>query len=811
MRRIMLCAWGMLMYIPIISAKSVQGNITDNKQIPLEEVTVTGLNAKDSTFVSGTTSKLQGNFSLCLPHNGKYLLKVSAIGYKSRYIDFCIQDRETVTLEKVIMTEDTYELSGITVTAAKMPVEMKAGKTVYNLSSTISGTQGNLYDALKQMPGILIQNDGTILLDGQAGIHVLMNGKSTYLTGETLINYLKSIPATTVEKIELINNPSSHLDAAGKSGMINIETKRTYIKGLSAGSNVGYSQTHTYGSGYGSFYLNLRKDKLNFHTDYAYYQGTDLNNTIMFRKYIDLDTHRLLDYHIGQDAHRTYAYKSHNLRIAADYDLTQRINFSAYFNGNWLNRLGKERMAANFYSYKQQPDSASVTQNQIKVNHHNLTGGISTTYLSPLKVKWDTSFDFQLFGNTDRQDQHSAFSLYNATEAYSHQNLQGDMSGDIQLYCGQTNLVYPLSKRSKLSAGGKTTFISIDNTAIYHRNENDIRQEITSLNNHFIYDENINAGYLTLNTELGKSWKMEVGVRLENTNMKGELKGNTLRPDSSFSSHYTHFFPFLQMQYQWKETQQLAFLYSKRIVRPQYRDLNPYITINDNYLYEQGNTRLKPELVHNLEVSYILKSRYRMSFLASYTNHPITKSYIAQDNKRILVMPMNLASNYSAGMRLSAANLKPLPWWQLSANLLLIYREYAWQTDGDKYRNKCFTPMLYIGNQLHLPQGWNAEANAYWNGKTPQGQATISPMWSLSAGISKSVFKNQGTLSLFAENLLSSHHIHIDVASTTQQGWYEERMYMKVGVSLSIRLHRGETPKEISPKSSISESKRINL
>ncbi len=250
---------------------------------------------------------------------------------------------------------------------------------------------------------------------------------------------------------------------------------------------------------------------------------------------------------------------------------------------------------------------------------------------------------------------------------------------------------------------------------------------------------------------------------------------------------------------------QLSFLYSKRIVRPQYRDLNPFVTINDNYLYEQGNTRLEPELAHNTEFSYILKSRYRMSFLASYTRHPITKSYMAEENKRILVLPMNLSSDYSAGIRLSAANLKPFPWWQINTNLLLTYRKYAWQMDGDEYRNKKFTPMLYIGHQLHLPR-MDSRAERLLERKDTPGTSNHLPMWSVSGGISKSMFGDRGTLRLFAENLFSSRHIHIDVFSTTQQGWYKEKMRMKLGVGFSFRFHKGKTPKEFTPKSSISES-----
>ena len=322
---------------------------------------------------------------------------------------------------------------------------------------------------------------------------------------------------------------------------------------------------------------------------------------------------------MGQQAYRTYAYKSHNFRIAADYELTPHTNLNGYLNGSWICRRGKEKLGSDFYSLTAVPDSSSITRNRLRASQHNLIGGISTGYQSPNKLKWDASFDFQLFGNANKQDQQSSFSLIESSEIYRNSLLKGDMEGDIQIYCGQTNLVVPLSEKTTLGIGGKTTFVSIDNSATYCNKEYDNWQEILSLNNHFIYNENINAGYIALNTSFGKSWKIEAGIRVENTNIKGELAGNALRADSSFTNHYTHIFPFLQMQYQWKDMHQLSFLYSKRIVRPQYRDLNPFVTINDNYLYEQGNTRLEPELAHNTEFSYILKSRYRMSLLASYT------------------------------------------------------------------------------------------------------------------------------------------------------------------------------------------------
>lgn len=154
MKQIPILLWGLLLPFSILQAQAVQGEITDSKQLPIEGATVVGLDAKDSSFVQGTVTREQGHFTLPLRHNGSYLLKISAVGYKTRYIPFSITDTETAKLSRILMEEDSYALSGITVTAQKVPVEMKAGKTVYNLSATISGTQGNLYDALRQMPGV---------------------------------------------------------------------------------------------------------------------------------------------------------------------------------------------------------------------------------------------------------------------------------------------------------------------------------------------------------------------------------------------------------------------------------------------------------------------------------------------------------------------------------------------------------------------------------------------------------------------------------------------------------------------------------
>lgn len=810
-RQTTICLCGLLLPFSTLWAQAVKGEVTGSDLLPLERATVIGLNSKDSTFITGTVTDRQGDFILPLRHKSTYLLKVSAIGYKTQYIYFNLTDTSTVGLGRIIMKEDTYTLSDVTITAQKVPVEIKAGKTVYNLSSTLYGTQGNLYDALKQMPGVQVQSNGNILMNGQGGVNVLMNGKTIYLTGDALANYLRGIPASTIEKIELINNPPAHLDAAGKTGVINIETKKISIKGMVTGGNASCNQADIYRSGNGNIYLNLRKSKFNIYTGYAYHQGTDPNETTISRKYLAPGSLEILNFHIRQQSYRTYSYRLHNLRIATQYDLSPHVQLNAHFNGSRLDRLGKEQLVSDFYSYSAASDSSSTTQNRIQTWQQNLIGGVSATYQPSSKLKWNTTFDFQLFENNSEQDQQSHLQANGLPGTPKNSSLKGNLEGNIRIYCGQSDLNLQLSEKTTFGIGGKTIYVTINNAAIYHDKVKETWQTIESLNNHFIYHENINAGYLTLNSTLGKYWKIETGLRAENTNIKGKTTGNTLHADSSFTNRYIHLFPFLQMQWQWKKTHQLSLLYSRRIVCPNYRDLSPFVTVNDNYLHEQGNTQLKPELVHNSELSYILKNRYLVTLLTSYTRHPIAKSYIAEGDKRILVLPMNLTSNFSTGIRLNAANLKPFPWWQINANLMFIHQNYAWEADDKEYKNKKLTSMIYIGHQFHFPKGWAAELNGYRNGNTPQGQAVISPVWSISAGIGKSIWKKRATWRVFAEDLFSSRHIHIDVFSTAQQGWYNEKKRMKIGISFSFNLHKGENIKDFAPQSNINENKRINL
>ncbi|WP_078063384.1 outer membrane beta-barrel protein [Bacteroides ihuae] len=809
--RMMMCICTNLAILFPLSAQTVSGRVLDKQNSPLEGINTVILQAKDSTYITGGITDATGRFSLPVVTSGKLILQFSSIGYQKHSITFSLAHGSKKQIGDVTLSEDSYLLSGVTVTAQKPEMELTSSTTVVNLSSSVMGSQGTLFDALKRLPGVQVRQDGTILLNGQTGATVMINGKLTYLTGTSLVGYLQTIPASSIGKIELVSTPSAQYDASGKSGLIKIEMSKNSVQGILASINTGYQQLSNYGRGNGGFALQVRKNKLNLSANYAYYQGIEINPTVIFRDHTDYEQATLTPVYLNQLAHRTYDYKYQSFKIGVDYDLSPRLSVGAYSSKSWNNQLRKERMASTFLSARPQADSTLTTWNRNRLSQSNQQGGMNATYKSAKKLEWNTFFDFQTYNSSNKQAQQSIFHSYTTEEDALADTLSGRLKANIHIYSLQTNIEMPLTDKLQFSAGAKTAWVEIDNITQYENMKSGIWAPDLSMSNRFIYNEDVYAGYSQLQGQIGKASHFELGLRVEHTRINGKLREDASKNDSTFRTRYTQLFPFMKLEHRWKSDYSLALIYGSRIVRPNYQDMNPFMSINDKYLYEQGNVHLKPELIQNIEVALMLKKQYRMVLFGTYTQHPISKSYRIDDENRAWVYPLNLSSDYAYGTRLTAINLHPLEWWTLNSTATCTYKKYAWITNDEKQRNKMVTPMIYCGNQFRLTHGWNAEASGYWNGKTPMGQATIKSLWSVSVGVSKSLFGNKGSLRLFVDDALSSRYIHINLTSVKKEAWYKERKQALVGISFSYKFHQGGEVKDSHAKSEIIESKRINL
>ncbi len=221
----------------------ISGKITDANGCPMESVTLLLLHAADSSYVTGGITDTNGLFAFAGLKPQDYYLEVTMLGFRKQYIPIrFLTDRQSKNLGTLVLEEDSRMLSGVTVTGKRSLMKMEPGTTTFHMDAMASGSQGNVLDALRSLPGVVVNEDGSVLLNGQPGIHVLVNGKSTYLSGDKLVNYLRSMPVSSIKDIELVTNPSAKYDASGKTGLIDIRTQKVATKGWTAHVNTGYQQ-----------------------------------------------------------------------------------------------------------------------------------------------------------------------------------------------------------------------------------------------------------------------------------------------------------------------------------------------------------------------------------------------------------------------------------------------------------------------------------------------------------------------------------------------------------------------------------------
>ncbi len=785
----------------------VWGKVMDERGHPLVNATVLLLQPADSCYISGTISREDGVFSIGKPAAAHYLIEVSMLGYRKEYRT--LSPEHSGELATIRLQEDSYLLSGVTVTANKPYIEMESGKMTVNISSSLLGSTSDLVETLRNLPGVLVREDGSIVLNGQPGATVFIDNKPTWLSGEELINWLRSIPAATVEAVELLTSPPARYEASGVSGIINIRTKKSRIEGITVPVYTGYTQGK-YGKGQVGLSFHLRKERLLFYSSYSYFKGSNFNDGEIERTTYDPLTEKLSDLWLLQSTYRKYNNQSYYYQIGMEYDLTDKTLLSLYNRGNFYRQTKKEEMRSSFHTGKAVPDSLLITESHNRKQQNTYAAGTMLSWRPYSGAEWSTSVDYQYFHFRETRYTESRGDHLSVLQA--PELLRGELKGEIAMYSAESTLVLPLTENYQLEAGVKTTFIPIANDAVYQRSDTGLWIDDPGLSNGFAYKENIHAGYLQLRAGMGRKIKMEVGVRVENTGTRSLFTNYPEGGNAVVKQHYTHLFPSLRVNYRISDKNSIGIGYGKRIVRPNYRDLNPFIEVRDNFLYEQGNPELKPELVDNIDLTWNHKNRFAATIIFSATHHPITQSYLAIDEKSALITPYNLDHNRMVGVRLQAANLKPASFWGLNLTGNLYYKQYQWKIEEIRESNRQLSPVVDINNEFTFFTTWKAELTGMFYGKMVEGQAVLRPMWTVNGALQKSFLNHRASIRLYANDLFFSLRYRMSMKSPSLSGNYRERAEnTHIGIVFNYRFSKGREAKNSARKTSIDESKRINL
>ncbi|MEO6687030.1 MAG: outer membrane beta-barrel family protein, partial [Dyadobacter sp.] len=343
--------------------------------------------------------------------------------------------------------------------------------------------------------------------------------------------------------------------------------------------------------------------------------------------------------------------------------------------------------------------------------------------------------------------------IYNAnwSERYSDR-LVGELPSDIKIYSAKTDYTQTIKKGIKLDAGLKFSYVTTDNTAGYFNVVNDIKSIDIKKTNRFQYKENVNAAYINLSKTI-KKWGFQAGVRLENTSYEGHQFGNEFRRelDSTFKRSYTNAFPTAYISYNANDKNQFGFSFGRRIERPDYEDLNPFLFFLDKYTYGEGNPFLKPMYSNVFELTHTYKQFLTTTFNYSNTvdlfNETFRQNNEPTDSISTIVTKGNYGHTDNISLSLNA-QIKIAKWWNLMVYTEGNYQQFKGTLYAERINVHGSTFTANLNNQFSFKKGWSAELSGFYRSKSPEGQIQINSMSQVDLGVKKDVLKNKGSLKL---------------------------------------------------------------
>ena len=756
----------------------ISGSIADQDSNAVSHATILLKNLQDSSVVKTMLSDTAGRFSFENLREGNYFLQVSMVSFAtsfSKNIQLSAA-QAFVELPLINLQPGNSSLSAITVRSTKPFIERQVDRTVMNVDAFLSAAGSTALEMLEKAPGVNVDETDGISLRGKSGVMIFIDDKPTFLSGNDLVQYLKSLPASSLDKIEVITNPPARYDAAGNAGIINIRTKKTKTSGFNGGLNINYGQGK-YPRANNSFNFNYRSSRLNFFGNAAYSLNNSVNDLTIKRYYFHPDGDPRFTFFQNSFIRRTS--KAYNLRLGVDFYVNDKTTLGIITSG--ITRPSDDRTLnrSTVRNAGNDVDSSITADNRQQGKWKNGSANINLLHKFDSKGKeLAADIDYvRYISQVDQQFYNHAFAP-NGNLKWNDL-LTGDLPSDISIYSGRVDYAHPVSDKAKVSGGIKSSFVNTDNAAKYFNTFNQVTEPDYDKTNHFIYKETINAAYVSSNRDW-KYFSLQLGLRLENTISKGHQLGNTARPDSSFRRSYTNLFPtgFFLWRMDTVQRNQLSFSYGRRIDRPVYQDLNPFISPLDKFSTYVGNPYLQPTITDAFALAHTFKNKITTTLSYSSTRNIIQET-IDLSNNIYISRPANIGKSSVLGLGLDVS-LKPAKWWTL-----LAYGEVQRRYYNDiLYGYQLDTSLVYFGsnitNQFNFQKGWSAELSGFYRTDILVGQIISGATGQFNIGVGKKILNNKGSLRLIVRDVFYTRVNHgvitsIKDAYGTYRNWFDSR------------------------------------
>ncbi|WP_181306465.1 outer membrane beta-barrel family protein [Rufibacter sp. XAAS-G3-1] len=720
------------------STGSLTGLVVDEKGEPLPYGTVSLLKAADASLVTGTAIELNGTFKLKTPAPGKYLLRISALG-------FATQDLPAVEVTaagfsrdfgKIALKQDAKVLKEVTVQNLRPSVDVQADKMVVSVEGTAMAAGNTAYDVLAKSPGVWVDQDGNIQLNGKQGVKVMIDGKLTYLDGKQLQTMLQGMPADNLKNLEIIANPSAKFDAEGSAGILNLNLKKNTLNGLNGSVYAGYLN-NTKSGGNGGLNLNLKQGKWSSFASLDAAQRPRKRTFTMDRTFFSAEGENALLNQSGKEEGQTFAPSA---RFGTDYDFNKNHSVGVSVNVAY----SRYKAGVNTNSTLLDPKENGAILNQT-ATHDNRKFG-SATFNVHYVGKLDT-IGSTLSADVDvaRIKDHGVSDFLNfrtrvATRAGEEEYFETDNPTAYQIYSVKVDYVRPFpSIKGKLELGAKASYVESDNQNDFFTLEGSTRvPDQNRRGDHFIYDENIYAAYSNFSASLSPKFTLQAGLRAEYTNSEG----NSIPEQKVTPRSYLDLFPSVFVQQKISENYQIGYNYSRRIFRPRYSNLNPFRFYIDANTYAQGNPYLKPEYTNSFQVTQTFRKNYNLILGYAHTKDDISEVPAFYPETNTMVFQQRNVESETANITL-VAPVTVTSKWNMNNNVTVAYQNFTTLVDEIAIQNAQTMFTAQTNHNILLPNNFKMEVNGNYRGKGVFNVYKTEPAGWVDVAVKRSFLKDQ--------------------------------------------------------------------
>lgn len=789
------------------SVGKLSGKVLDRRNEPIPYATVSLHRLNDSSVFRGSLTDTKGEFFLNNVAIGDYYVQISSLGYvttKSTIIQ--ISHDTLISLVPIMMDRQVNELGEVIIKTTKPLIENQIDKMVLNVENSVLAVGNSLMDILQRAPGVVFDKDDNISLRGKSGVEVMIDGKPTYLSEDQLATLLRSTDANNVQSIEIITNPSSKYDAAGSSGIINIRMKKN--------QNWGTNGNIILSGGYGkyrklesSFGLNHRQRVFNVFSTYSLSDRGTFSITAHDR-HIEGSQ---LDTYIGVNSYIHTNNRAHNYKAGIDFFLNKN-NTLGFFTSGTLSKIDRDldgltKIGKIFNGN----DSSVVTKSTGPLRSD--FGAYNINYRSVMDTS-GTELTLNLdYMRSSRVENYDYASRYHSAIKADYRDAQvfrtlSPLIADI--YSAKVDFAHALTPSIKIEAGVKNAYISTDNNFLFEQlGVNGIYLNDPSRTNHFKYRENITAGYANVNTKF-KSVAIQAGLRFENTHSGGE----SITLTSTTKRNYLDFFPSLFLKHKLSSSHSVGASYSRRINRPNYASLNPFVYYIDQYSYTKGNPYLKPQYSDSYEANYSFKEKYAISFNYRHTGDMMAAVVFVDPNTKALYETReNIAAQNYFNLNLNIP-LTFTKWWESYNNLTIYHNKFETPNlDGLPFAISRSSWQFNSTQTINLGKATVAEINASYFAPTTNGILNVSSYQGIDLGINRTFTDKKLNLKLAVYDVFNSRPktTSTSALSGVNYTYHLHSTWESRIVRLSLNWRFGNSKVRVSEKTGGSEAERNRL